>query len=53
MAILEGRETLISAQRAQDITRFAYALTLASRTGEEVRPDDVTDDVIKEVFLKE
>lgn len=53
LALLEGRETLISAKRAQEITRFAYALTLASRTGEEVRPDEVTDDRIRQVFLQE
>jgi len=50
LSILENRETLISAQRAQEITRFAYALTLASRTGEEVRPDEVTDARVREAF---
>jgi len=49
-AILENRETRISAERAQEITRFAYALTISARTGVEVRPDEVTDEWIDEVF---
>ncbi len=49
-AILEERETLISAERAQEITRFAYALTLASRKGMEVLPDEVTDEMVREAF---
>jgi predicted dehydrogenase len=50
MAILENRETLISPERAQEITRFAYALTISARAGVEVRPDEVTDQMIGEVF---
>jgi len=53
LSILEDRETLISAERAQEITRFAYALTLSSRLGTEVRPDEVTDAWIREVFPRE
>ena len=50
LAIQENRETLISAERAQEITRFAYALTLAARNGTEVRPDEVTDAWVRELF---
>lgn len=53
LSILENRETLISAERAQEITRFAYALTLASRNGVEVRPEEVTDARVRESFPRE
>lgn len=48
-ALLEGRESLISGQRALDILRFAYACILAARLGTEVRPDEVTDEWVEAV----
>ena len=47
LSIAEGRETLLSGQRALDILRFAYAAILSGHSGSMVRPDDVTDERIK------
>ncbi|MBN1946933.1 MAG: Gfo/Idh/MocA family oxidoreductase [Bradymonadales bacterium] len=46
-ALVEGRETLISAARALELLKFAYALIVAARTGREIRPDEVTDDLVR------
>lgn len=51
MALKEGCDTLISAQRALDILKFAYALIIAAKKGTEVRPDDVTDEMVKSELL--
>ncbi|MBN2056122.1 Gfo/Idh/MocA family oxidoreductase [bacterium] len=49
-AILENRDTLISARRATDIVRFAYALILAAHTGREVRPADLDDAMVRSLL---
>lgn len=46
-ALREGRQAMLSAERALDIVRFAYALTLASALGTEVRPAEVTDEWVR------
>jgi predicted dehydrogenase len=46
LAIQQGRDTLISGQRALAITRFAYALIMAAHRGSEVRPAGLTDEEI-------
>lgn len=51
IALKEGRDTLISAQRALDILKFAYALIIAAKKGTEVKPDDVTDEMVKSELL--
>ncbi len=51
LSIMEGRDTLISAQRALDILKFAYALIIASKKGIEFLPRDVTDDIVKRELL--
>jgi predicted dehydrogenase len=48
LSLHEGRDTLISAQRALDILKFAYALIVAARTGKEIRPDQVTDELVRQ-----
>ena len=40
-AIREGRECLLSGQRALDVLRFAFACIAAARDGREVRPGEV------------
>jgi len=47
-AILEGRDTLLTGRRALDVMKFAFALILSAKRGSEVRPDDVTDEIIAE-----
>jgi predicted dehydrogenase len=47
-AINAGRPTLISASRARDILRFAYALIVGAHLGIEVKPDEVTDAFVQE-----
>lgn len=47
-AIKEGREALLSGRRGLEILRFAYALIVAAKTGTEVRPDEVTDELVRE-----
>jgi predicted dehydrogenase len=47
-AIKEGRDTLLTGERALEILRFAFALITAARLGREVRPDEVTDQLVKE-----
>lgn len=47
-AILENRQPLLSGQRALDVMKFAFALIVAAHTGQEVRPDEVTDEFVKE-----
>jgi predicted dehydrogenase len=51
LAIRENRDTLLSGRRAQDVTKFAYASILAAKTGTEVRPDEMTDERIKNELL--
>ena len=51
LAIIEGRETLISAERALDIMKFAFALITAAKRGREVRPDEITDEMIGKELL--
>ena len=51
-AIKEGRETLLTGERAADIVSFAYALIIAAKKGEAVSPDTVTDDMVKNELLK-
>lgn len=50
-AILEGRETLLSGERARDILKFAYALIISAKKGVEIKPDDVSDEMIKKELL--
>jgi len=49
IAIHEGRECLLTGERAVDVLRFAYAIIIAGRLGREVRPADVTDEWFREV----
>jgi predicted dehydrogenase len=46
LAIREDRETLLSGERALEVLRFAFALIVAARLGTEIRPDEVTDEMI-------
>ncbi len=52
LALKEGRDTLISAERALDIVRFAFALIISAKTGTEIRPAEVTDELFRNVVLK-
>ena len=52
LAIKEGRETLLTGERAADIVSFAYALIIAAKKGEAVRPDTVSDEMVKNELLK-
>ena len=52
LSLSEGRDTLISGRRALDIMKFAYALILAAKKGIEVRPDDITDEVVSRELLE-
>jgi len=47
-AILEDRDCLLTGERALDVLRFAFALIIASRTGKEVSPAEVTDRMFRE-----
>ncbi len=47
-AIREHRPALLTGERALAIVRFAYAAIVAARTGAEVRPDEVTDEIAQE-----
>jgi predicted dehydrogenase len=49
-AILENRDTLLTGERALEVLRFAFALIVAARRGVEVRPDEVTDAIVKEAL---
>ena len=53
IAIEEGRDALLTAQRALDILKFAYALIIAAKKGVEVRPDDVTDEMVRVELLSD
>jgi len=46
-AILEDRQSLISARRATDILRFALALIMAAREGREIIPAEVDDERVR------
>lgn len=53
LAIEQSRQSLLSGQRALAILRFAYALTIGAKLGIELRPDEITDDlVVREFNLK-
>ena len=52
LALKEGRETLISGERALDIVKFAFALIISAKTGTEIRPAEVTDELFESVVLK-
>lgn len=47
-AIKDGRDTLLTGRRGLEILRFAYALIVTAKTATEVRPDDVTDEFVRE-----
>ena len=47
LALDEGREPRISCERAAHVMRFAFAAIAAAREGTEVRPDEVTDDLVR------
>ncbi|NLH47434.1 MAG: Gfo/Idh/MocA family oxidoreductase [Myxococcales bacterium] len=47
-AIRENRDTLLTGERAVEILRFAFAIIVAGRLGREVRPAEVTDDLVRE-----
>jgi predicted dehydrogenase len=47
-AIREGRDTLLTGERALAVMRFAFAAIVAGRLGREVRPDEVTDELFRE-----
>jgi predicted dehydrogenase len=49
-AIVEGRECLLSGERALDILKFAYAIIIAGRIGREVSPAEVSDGWFNEVI---
>lgn len=49
LAIEEGRECLLTGERAIEVLRFAYAIIIAGRLGREVRPADVSDEWFQEV----
>ncbi len=51
LAIKEGRQTLLTGERAADIVSFAYALIIAAKNGEAIRPDTVTDEMVKSELL--
>ncbi len=46
LAIKENRQSLISSERATEIVKFAYALIVSAKLGKEIRPDEVTDDLV-------
>ena len=48
LAIKEKRQALISGERATDIIKFAYALIVGAKLGIEIRPDEVTDELVTE-----
>ena len=50
-AIREGRDTLLTGERARDIVKFAYGLILAGKLGTEVHPAQVTDQWVAEELL--
>jgi len=52
IAIKENRETLLTGQRALDILKFAYALIITAKIGVEMKPADITDDMVREYLLK-
>lgn len=47
-AIKENRQALLSGERAMKILQFAFGLIVSARTGREIRPDEVTDDFVKQ-----
>ncbi|MFC1850665.1 Gfo/Idh/MocA family protein [candidate division CSSED10-310 bacterium] len=51
LALMENRDSLISARRALNILKFAYALIIAAKIGTEIAPDDVTDDYVRQILL--
>jgi len=46
-AIREDRDCLLTGRRALDVLKFAHALIVAAKTGEEVRPDEVDDAMVR------
>jgi len=44
-----GGEPLLTGERGKKIVQFAYACIIAGKTRGEIRPDDLTDDVIAEL----
>ena len=46
-AIKEDRDTLITGRRALEILKFAFALTIAAKTGREMKPADITDEIVR------
>lgn len=50
-AITDDTECLLSGQRALDVLRFAYALIIAAKTGREILPDEVTDELVAQELL--
>ncbi len=50
-AIREGRQTLISGERAIEILKMAFAVIIAAKKGIEIIPDDVTDELIQSTLF--
>lgn len=46
--ILDGGEPQLTGGRGKKVVQFAYACILAGRTGDEISPESITDDVIGE-----
>jgi predicted dehydrogenase len=46
--VLDDGEPHLTAERGKKIVQFAYACIIAGRTGEEIRPEEITDSVILE-----
>jgi predicted dehydrogenase len=46
--VLNDSEPHLTGERGKKIVQFAYACIIAGKTGGEVRPDDVTDEMVKE-----
>ncbi len=46
-AIREKRDTLLTGQRALDILKFAFALTIAAQNGHELKPGEITDEFVR------
>ena len=50
-ALMAGRKPLLTGERALHVTQFAYALIIAARTGTEICPDAVDDEMISRELL--
>lgn len=46
--IIEDRTPSLTGERGKKIVQFAYACIIAGKTGDEIRPDEITDDYISE-----